>query len=319
MEAHRLGGPARTPPSRSSTRRGADRPLGPDRRGEAARSDARLRVLQGRVLRQRRRASHPRGRRRDRDRGLGTLADPAPITDAGRASRSPSSLPPSTGPSPFPLSRRKRLRSITLRADAHHLPTDVWTSIGVIVGIGLVAMTGWMRLDPLIAAAGRRQHRLDRLELVETGLALLDTALPSMSPRRPTRSRPSRSRASSFTRSARVSRAPGGSSRCTCSCPGPGRSSADTTCPRRSRPPCAASSRARMSSRISSRARIPFRGKTAGSTERKRQPGVVPDSRIVNVFAVASSSASTPSGIVDFSFVWPKTSPAMEGTPSLPS
>jgi len=44
-----------------------------------------------------------------------------------------------------------RLRSITLRADAHHLLTDVWTSAGVVVAVVLVASTGWLILDPLIA------------------------------------------------------------------------------------------------------------------------------------------------------------------------
>ncbi len=47
----------------------------------------------------------------------------------------------------------RRRGSITLEADAHHLLTDVWTSAGVIVGVGAVALTGWQRLDPLIAMA----------------------------------------------------------------------------------------------------------------------------------------------------------------------
>lgn len=42
-------------------------------------------------------------------------------------------------------------RSITLIADAKHLMTDVWTSAGVILGIALVAVTGWERLDPIVA------------------------------------------------------------------------------------------------------------------------------------------------------------------------
>src|SRR4051794_17687418 len=42
-------------------------------------------------------------------------------------------------------------RSITLEADGRHLMTDVWTSIGVIVGIVAVTVTGWDRLDPIIA------------------------------------------------------------------------------------------------------------------------------------------------------------------------
>ena len=42
-------------------------------------------------------------------------------------------------------------RSLTLEADAHHLMTDVWTSVGVIAGVGAVAFTGWLWLDPVIA------------------------------------------------------------------------------------------------------------------------------------------------------------------------
>lgn len=46
-----------------------------------------------------------------------------------------------------------RLNSIALTADSRHLMTDVWTSVGVIGGVGLVAVTGWLVLDPLIAIA----------------------------------------------------------------------------------------------------------------------------------------------------------------------
>ncbi len=42
-------------------------------------------------------------------------------------------------------------RSIALEADARHLLTDVWTSIGVIAGVSLVWVTGWLWLDPTIA------------------------------------------------------------------------------------------------------------------------------------------------------------------------
>jgi cation diffusion facilitator family transporter len=45
----------------------------------------------------------------------------------------------------------RRHRSITLEADAHHLLSDVWTSLGVIVGVGAVALTGWLWLDPILA------------------------------------------------------------------------------------------------------------------------------------------------------------------------
>lgn len=45
----------------------------------------------------------------------------------------------------------KQHDSITLEADAKHLMTDVWTSVGVIAGVAAVALTGWERLDPIIA------------------------------------------------------------------------------------------------------------------------------------------------------------------------
>ena len=47
----------------------------------------------------------------------------------------------------------KRHDSITLEADGQHLMTDVWTSAGVIAGVALVYVTGWQRLDPLVALA----------------------------------------------------------------------------------------------------------------------------------------------------------------------
>lgn len=42
-------------------------------------------------------------------------------------------------------------RSVALEADARHLVTDVWTSVGVVVGIAAVALTGWLWLDALVA------------------------------------------------------------------------------------------------------------------------------------------------------------------------
>ncbi len=54
----------------------------------------------------------------------------------------------------FVLLRASRhLRSISLKADAHHLLTDVWTTVGVAVGLLLVKLTGWQVLDPLMAIA----------------------------------------------------------------------------------------------------------------------------------------------------------------------
>ena len=45
----------------------------------------------------------------------------------------------------------RQYHSITLEANAKHLLTDVWTSAGVVAGVGAVAVTGWQRLDPVIA------------------------------------------------------------------------------------------------------------------------------------------------------------------------
>ncbi|MES1163505.1 MAG: cation diffusion facilitator family transporter [Rhizobacter sp.] len=42
-------------------------------------------------------------------------------------------------------------RSIVLEADARHLYTDVWTSVGVVVGLVIVHFTGWIWLDPVLA------------------------------------------------------------------------------------------------------------------------------------------------------------------------
>lgn len=45
----------------------------------------------------------------------------------------------------------RKHNSITLEANAHHLLTDVWTSVGVLAGIGLVVVTRWQWLDPVVA------------------------------------------------------------------------------------------------------------------------------------------------------------------------
>ena len=45
----------------------------------------------------------------------------------------------------------RKHNSITLEANARHLLTDVWTSVGVLGGVGAVALTGWQRLDPIVA------------------------------------------------------------------------------------------------------------------------------------------------------------------------
>jgi len=74
----------------------------------------------------------------------------------------------------------KKHNSITLEADSQHLMTDVWTSAGVIAGVGLIAVTGWNLLDPIVAL-------IVAVNIVWTGVGLvrrsvdglMDVALPA--------------------------------------------------------------------------------------------------------------------------------------------
>lgn len=73
----------------------------------------------------------------------------------------------------------KRHGSLVLQADAAHLMSDVWTSVAVLVGLGLVMATGLVWLDPVVAA-------LMALFILKTGVVLihrstnglLDVSLP---------------------------------------------------------------------------------------------------------------------------------------------
>jgi len=69
-------------------------------------------------------------------------------------------------------------RSITLEADGRHLITDVWTSVGVILGVAAVALTGWERLDPIIALAVAANILLTGARLVRRSASgLMDRSL----------------------------------------------------------------------------------------------------------------------------------------------
>jgi cation diffusion facilitator family transporter len=70
-------------------------------------------------------------------------------------------------------------RSATLDANSHHLMTDVWTSVGVLVGVGLVAVTGWLVLDPLVAIAVAANIVVTGWKIMGSSVAgLMDSALP---------------------------------------------------------------------------------------------------------------------------------------------
>ena len=68
--------------------------------------------------------------------------------------------------------------SITLEADAQHLMTDVWTSVGVVVGVGAVALTGWQRLDPIVALGVAANIVWTGISIVRRSISgLMDVAL----------------------------------------------------------------------------------------------------------------------------------------------
>ncbi len=78
------------------------------------------------------------------------------------------------------LSAGRQHNSITLEADAHHLLTDVWTSVGVIVGVALVSLTGWLWLDPAIALLVAANIVWTGYQLMHRSAAgLMDVSLPT--------------------------------------------------------------------------------------------------------------------------------------------
>ena len=83
---------------------------------------------------------------------LPRLVDPQPIEQPGigvAVSTAASLI--NLGVGYLLLTTGRRERSIVLEADGKHLITDVWTSAGVIAGVIAVAVSGWDRLDPIIA------------------------------------------------------------------------------------------------------------------------------------------------------------------------
>lgn len=78
------------------------------------------------------------------------------------------------------LQAARRHDSITLEASSKHLMTDVWTSAGVLAGVAAVALTGWERLDPIIAMLVAANIVWSGVRIVrESVLGLMDTAIPS--------------------------------------------------------------------------------------------------------------------------------------------
>jgi cation diffusion facilitator family transporter len=74
----------------------------------------------------------------------------------------------------------RKHRSITLEADAQHLLTDVWTTVGVVAGVSAASWTGWQPLDPLVALAVAVNIAWSGVRLVQRSmLGLMDTAVPA--------------------------------------------------------------------------------------------------------------------------------------------
>lgn len=77
------------------------------------------------------------------------------------------------------LRAAKTYRSISLEADGQHLMTDVWTSVGVMVGVTLVWATGWLWLDPVIAICVAINILWTGWKLIVSSTAgLMDASLP---------------------------------------------------------------------------------------------------------------------------------------------
>ena len=78
------------------------------------------------------------------------------------------------GVTAFTLMRAgRKYNSMTLSADGKHLLTDVWTSVGVVVGVGLVALSGWWQLDPIVAL-------LVGINIIWTGWHLISQSLDGL-------------------------------------------------------------------------------------------------------------------------------------------
>jgi cation diffusion facilitator family transporter len=77
------------------------------------------------------------------------------------------------------LKAGRAYNSITLEADARHLMTDVWTSVGVLIGVVMVWGTGWLWLDPVIALLVAANIVWTGWQLLQRSASgLMDAAIP---------------------------------------------------------------------------------------------------------------------------------------------
>lgn len=72
------------------------------------------------------------------------------------------------------LVRTGKIRgSIILEANGHHVLTDCWTSLGVLIALSLVLLTGWIYWDPLFASAAA-------IKLLITGMRLMRRSISGL-------------------------------------------------------------------------------------------------------------------------------------------
>lgn len=108
------------------------------------------------------------------------LLDPQPITEVGIGlAFSIAATLLNLGVGYVLVKAGKQYRSSTLEADGHHLLTDVWTTVGVVIGIAAVLLTGWVWLDPVIALAVGFNILFTGYKLLKSAiLGLLSESLP---------------------------------------------------------------------------------------------------------------------------------------------
>ncbi|WP_298925690.1 cation diffusion facilitator family transporter [uncultured Ramlibacter sp.] len=112
--------------------------------------------------------------------GVQRLLQPQPITQLGLGLALSVLSSALNGGLAWLMLRSARLhRSMALEGDARHLLTDVWTSAGVLLGVGLVALTGWQWLDAATAIAVALNILREGAHLMwKSSQGLMDEALP---------------------------------------------------------------------------------------------------------------------------------------------
>lgn len=111
---------------------------------------------------------------------IGRLIDPVGLTEVGVGlAISLAATLVNLGAATLLIRAGRQEQSLTLEADGRHLMTDVWTTIGVVLGVALVWLTGFERLDPIIALLVAANIVRTGSSLVRDSMSgLMDKALP---------------------------------------------------------------------------------------------------------------------------------------------